>query len=122
MKCYVDTEKLLLIIKRRKIEYFGHTTRRDRELIMEIQSESVNTEKVVHCNGRTRLNTRFKGMDEQCGFTSGRSCLDRIFTLRLLLEKYRDKQQLIGLTFTYLEKAYVSVPRKLLRSTAYGEY
>jgi hypothetical protein len=61
-----------------------------------------------------RNQLEFKGVEEQCGFTAGRSCVDNIFTLRQILEKYNAKSKQIGLVFVVLEKAYDSVPRKML--------
>jgi hypothetical protein len=63
---------------------------------------------------RNRLELEFKGMEEQCGFTSGRSCVDHIFTLRQILEKYNAKSKQTGLVFVGLQKAYDSGPRKML--------
>jgi hypothetical protein len=53
-------------------------------------------------------------MEEQCGFKSGRSSVDHIFTLIQILEKYNAKSKQIGLVFVDLAKAYDSVPRKML--------
>jgi hypothetical protein len=66
---------------------------------------------------RNRLELEFKGMEEQCGFASGRSCMGHIFTLQLILEKYNARSRQIGLVFVDLEKAYDSVPRKMLWKT-----
>ena len=63
---------------------------------------------------KNKLEQNFKTQGEQCGFTAGRSCVDHIFTLRQILEKQREKSKNIGLIFIDLEKAYDTVPRKLL--------
>jgi hypothetical protein len=55
----------------------------------------------------------YKG-NEQSGFTKGRSTVDHIFTIRQIFKKCNMQQEDIYLTFYDLEKAYDSVPRKLL--------
>jgi hypothetical protein len=57
---------------------------------------------------------RCKVNGEQSSFTKGRSTADQIFTIRQILEKCNMQQEVISLIFYYLEKAYDSVPRKLL--------
>jgi hypothetical protein len=52
--------------------------------------------------------------NEQSGFTKGCSTVDHIFTIRQILEKCNMQQEDISLIFYDLEKAYDSVPRKLL--------
>jgi hypothetical protein len=61
-----------------------------------------------------RLEEDYVSLEEQCGFTTGRSCIDHIFTLRQILEKCQEKTKQIGIVFMDIEKAYDSVPRKLL--------
>ena len=51
--------------------------------------------------------------EEQCGCTPGRSCIDHIFTLRVLLGKCKEKSKDVRLIFLDVEKEYNSVPRKL---------
>jgi hypothetical protein len=53
-------------------------------------------------------------LEEQCCFTTGRSYIDHIFTLRQILEKCQEISKQIGMAFIDIEKAYDSVPRKLL--------
>jgi hypothetical protein len=56
----------------------------------------------------------YVNLEEQYGFTTGRSCIDHIFTLRQILKKCQEKSKQIGKVFIDIEKAYDSVPRKLL--------
>jgi hypothetical protein len=60
------------------------------------------------------IEDHYKGNEEQSGFTKGRSTVDHIFTIRQILEKSNMQQEDISLIFYDLEKAYDSVPRKLL--------
>ena len=49
--------------------------------------------------------------DSQCGFRSGRGCIDMIFCARQLVEKMREHNTKL---FVDLRKAYDSVPKKAL--------
>ena len=49
--------------------------------------------------------------DSQCGFRSGRGCVDLIFSARQLLEKTIEHQSKLFMLFVDLRKAYDSVPR-----------
>jgi hypothetical protein len=40
---------------------------------------------------KPRLEEDCVSLEEQCGFTTGRSCIDHIFTLRQILEKCQEK-------------------------------
>jgi hypothetical protein len=45
-------------------------------------------------------------LEEQCGYTTGRSCIVHIFTLRQILEKCQENSKQIGIVFIDIEKAY----------------
>lgn len=53
-------------------------------------------------------------IEEQGGFRAGRSCNDNIFTLQQLIEKRTARNLSTHLVFIDLEKAYDTVPLKLL--------
>src|SRR5215469_14425216 len=52
--------------------------------------------------------------DEQGGFRKGRGCIDQVFILRKLCEKYREKGREVYVGFMDLEKAYDKVEREAL--------
>ncbi|XP_065562387.1 uncharacterized protein LOC136028473 [Artemia franciscana] len=52
--------------------------------------------------------------DEQHGFQSGRSCVDLIFTVRMLVEDSREWNKKLYLLFIDLEKAFDSADREIL--------
>ena len=49
--------------------------------------------------------------EQQFGFMPGRSTIDAIFSLRMLLEKWSEGQKAVHCAFIDLEKAYDMVPR-----------
>ena len=61
-----------------------------------------------------RLRKRVDISSRQYGFQSGKSTIEPIFTLRMTLEKYTEKQKEFHLMFVDLEKAYNRVPRLLI--------
>ncbi len=50
--------------------------------------------------------------DEKGGFQKGRGCVDQIFALKILVEKYQEKERKLFAAFTDLEKAYDRIDRK----------
>ena len=52
--------------------------------------------------------------DEQAGFRKGRSTVEQIFNLKLLIEKYRDHQQAVYHCFIDFRKAFDRVWHKAL--------
>lgn len=72
--------------------------------------------KVVGRVIQTRLQTlaELELSDSQCGFRSGRSCTDQIFSVSQLIEKFNEHQETGFLTFIDLRKAYDSVSRPAL--------
>ena len=52
--------------------------------------------------------------EEQGGFREGRGCVDQVFTLRMLTEKYREMKRDLFACFMDLEKAYDRVCRDKL--------
>ena len=61
-----------------------------------------------------RLRATVKITEEQYGFMPGRSTMDAIFALRMLIKKYREGQSELHCVFVDLEKANDRVPREEL--------
>ena len=59
-------------------------------------------------------------LEEQAGFRSGRGCIDQIFIIRQLTEKYLEKDKKMYAAFIDTEKAYDKVWRTDLRVTLKG--
>ena len=52
--------------------------------------------------------------EEQCGFRRGRGCVDQIFSVRQICEKFRSKGSEVFMAFMDLEKAYDRIDRDAL--------
>ena len=60
---------------------------------------------------RIRAETEEVLMEEQCGFRRGRGCVDQVFVVRQVCEKYLAKGKDSFWAFMDLEKAYDRVDR-----------
>ena len=64
------------------------------------------------------VNNRLKNIiglhDNQCGFVEGKSTIDSIQCLRILMEKHRDARKNLFLVFIELEKSFDRVLRELI--------
>ncbi len=58
--------------------------------------------------------TEKKVSDEQGGFRKGKTCVDQIFVIKMLMEEYLGKDMKLYAAFMDLEKAYDRVDRKAL--------
>ncbi len=60
-----------------------------------------------------KLDDEKKSVDgEQGGFWKDRGCVDQIFAVKILVEKYQEKDRKLFAAFRVLEKAYDTVDRK----------
>ena len=60
---------------------------------------------------RVRAKTECAIGEEQCGFMQGRGCMDQVFAVRQVCEKYLANGKDVFWAFMDLEKAYDSVDR-----------
>merc|ERR1712002_424994 len=60
-----------------------------------------------------RVRVLTKGMigDEQCGFRSGRGCMDQVFVMKKMSEKFCGKNKSLYVAYMDLEKAYDRIDR-----------
>ena len=56
-----------------------------------------------------RIRQEVQISQQQYGFMPGKSTMDAIFALRMMIEKYREGQKELHCVFIDLKKAYVSV-------------
>ena len=59
-------------------------------------------------------NTKEQIAEEQGGLKSGRRCIDQIFVLKQLVERYIEKRKELHVVFRDLENAYDKVCREAL--------
>ena len=68
---------------------------------------------------RVRAGTECAIREEQCGFRQGRGCMDQVFAVRQVCEKYLTNGTDVFWAFMDLEKAYDTIDRhgmwKMLR-------
>ena len=60
---------------------------------------------------RVRAGTECATGQEQCGFRQGRGCMDQVFAVRQVCEKYLANGKYVFWTFTDMEKAYDTIDR-----------
>ena len=65
---------------------------------------------------RVRMMTEGKIGEEQCGFRNGRGCIDQVYTLKQLSEKYVGKRKDLYVAYMDLEKAYDRIDREAMWS------
>ena len=52
--------------------------------------------------------------EEQCGFRSGRGCVDQVFVMKQMSEKFVDKDKSLYVAYMDLEKVYDRVDREAM--------
>ena len=60
---------------------------------------------------RVRARTECAIGEEQCGFRQGRGCMDKVFAVRQVCEKYLTNVKDVFWTFVNLERAYDTIDR-----------
>ena len=75
---------------------------------------NVTTQEVLVCLvliNRVRAGTECAIGEEQCGFRQGRGCMDQVFAVRQVCEKYLANGKDVFWPFMDLEKAYDTIDR-----------
>ena len=52
--------------------------------------------------------------EEQCGFKPGRRCVDQVFMMKQMIEKFVDKNKGLSVAYMELEKAYDRIDRETM--------
>jgi hypothetical protein len=73
-----------------------------------------HTFKIMERVINTRLRAVVRVSGNQCGFVKGSGTTDAIHAVRIMMEKYREKQRPINVAFLDLEKAFDRVPHDLI--------
>ena len=63
---------------------------------------------------RVRVLTEGMIGEEQCGFRSGRGCVDQVFVMKQMSEKFVDKGRCLYVAYMDLEKAYDRIDREAM--------
>ncbi len=87
-----------------------------KAIIVPLYKGKARERSVTTIGGMMKITDKSVG-DEQGGFRRGRGCVDQIFAVKMLAEKYLEKDRKLFAAFMDLEKAYDRVDRKGLWDT-----